>query len=221
LRGPARDDGPARERFLGIMAEQGARMTRLVEDLLSLSRIEMNEHRAPTEAIRIETVLQQAAEPLEPRAKARGMRITIDTGRDLPAVLGDSDELIQVFQNLFDNALKYGDAGTPIEVVVRPSNRALPGGRPGERQPAVAVAVRDHGAGIDREHLPRLTERFYRVDVADSRAQGGTGLGLALVKHVLNRHAGRLAIESTPGTGAAFTMHLPLRTAAMPLEPET
>ena len=166
MRGPARDDEAARERFLAIMAEQSGRMTRLVEDLLSLSRIEMNEHSPPTEDVAISGVLTSAAEPLEPRAKARGMRITIDASPGLPHVAGDSDELIQVFQNLLDNAIKYGAEGTPIEVVVRPSNRILTGARPGERQPAVAVAVRDHGQGIAREHLPRLTERFYRVDAA-------------------------------------------------------
>ena len=208
LRGPAREDAAARERFLGIMAEQGGRMTRLVEDLLSLSRIEMNEHRPPTEAMELASVLRQAAEPLEPRAKERGMRIEFDVPKDLPAVIGDSDELVQVFQNLFDNALKYGAEGTAIEVVARPSQRNLPI-RPGERGAAVAVAVRDHGSGISREHLPRLTERFYRVDAARSRALGGTGLGLAIVKHIVSHHRGAFEIESEPGQGSVFTVHLP------------
>ncbi len=209
LRGPAREDEGAREKFLSIMAEQGGRMTRLVEDLLSLSRIEMNEHSPPTETVAVAALLKSAAEPLEPRAKARGMRITIDASPGLPPVAGDSDELIQVFQNLLDNAIKYGAEGTPIEVVARPSNRILTGTRPGERQPAVAVAVRDHGQGITRDHLPRLTERFYRVDAARSRALGGTGLGLAIVKHIISHHRGSFEIESEPGQGSVFTVHLP------------
>jgi two-component system phosphate regulon sensor histidine kinase PhoR len=120
-------------------------------------------------------------------------------------VLGDRDELIRALENLVENALKYGAAGKRVDITVsRGQTRAgMPEGR---------VAVRDYGPGIAPEHLPRLTERFYRVDVTDSRAQGGTGLGLALVKHVLNRHGGRLTIESTLGAGATFTMHLPLRT---------
>ncbi|MDE1902928.1 MAG: PAS domain-containing protein [Alphaproteobacteria bacterium] len=211
LRGPAREDTAARDRFLGIMAEQGARMTRLVEDLLSLSRIEMNEHRAPTEAVRIENTLRQAADPLEPRAKARSMRFVFDIAPDLPPVAGDPDELVQVFQNLFDNALKYGDQGTTIEIVARPSTRALSGARPGDRG-GVAVAVRDHGAGIAHEHIPRLTERFYRVDAARSRALGGTGLGLAIVKHIVGHHRGAFEIDSELGQGSVFTVYLPVAT---------
>ena len=209
LRGPARDDSEARERFLGIMAEQGARMTRLIEDLLSLSRIEMNEHRAPTDAVNVEIALRQAADPLEPRAKTRGMRFTFDVAPDLPPVVGDPDELVQVFQNLFDNSLKYGDAGTAIEVVARPSTKVLGGARPGERAAGIAIAVRDHGPGIARDHIPRLTERFYRVDAARSRALGGTGLGLAIVKHIVSHHRGAFEIDSELGQGSVFTVHLP------------
>ncbi|MDE2166199.1 MAG: PAS domain-containing protein [Alphaproteobacteria bacterium] len=209
LRGPAHDDTEARERFLAIMAEQGARMTRLVEDLLSLSRIEMNEHRAPTEAVNVEMVLRQAADPLEPRAKARNMRFVFDVAPELPPVAGDLDELVQVFQNLFDNALKYGDSDTAIEVVARPSAKPLSGARPGERVAGVAIAVRDHGSGIAHEHIPRLTERFYRVDAARSRALGGTGLGLAIVKHIVSHHRGAFEIDSELGQGSVFTVHLP------------
>ena len=218
LRGPARDDEAARARFLAIMAEQGARMTRLVEDLLSLSRIEMNEHRAPTEPIAIDVILRQAAEPLEPRAKGRNMPFTFDLAAGLPPVLGDADELVQVFQNLLDNALKYGAEGTPIEIVAQPSTRILPGAKPGERYPGVAVAVRDHGTGIAREHLPRLTERFYRVDAARSRALGGTGLGLAIVKHIVSHHRGAFEIDSEPDQGSVFTVHLPAAFAKIPAE---
>jgi len=209
LRGPARDDGAARHHFLSIMAEQSQRMKRLVDDLLSLSRIEMNEHRPPTERVDLARLLPTVADFLGQRAAAREMEINLDLPSDLPAVLGDSDELAQVFQNLLDNAIKYSRAGTSIDVTARPSIRVLPGARPGERPPAVAVAVRDHGEGIDREHLPRLTERFYRVDAARSRELGGTGLGLAIVKHIINHHRGALEIDSEPGEGSVFTIHLP------------
>ncbi|HYM01722.1 MAG TPA: ATP-binding protein [Stellaceae bacterium] len=210
LRGPARDDGAARDHFLSIMAEQSQRMARLVDDLLSLSRIEMNEHRAPTERVHLGRLLRTVADLLDQRAAARDMRIVLDLPEDLPEVVGDPDELAQVFQNLFDNAIKYSRPGTPIELSAGPSPRFLPGVRPGERPSAIAVIVRDHGDGIDREHLPRLTERFYRVDAARSRELGGTGLGLAIVKHIVNHHRGALDIDSQLGEGTIFTVHLPL-----------
>ncbi|HEX7968475.1 MAG TPA: ATP-binding protein [Stellaceae bacterium] len=213
LRGPAREDGAARDRFLAIMAEQAQRMGRLVDDLLSLSRIEMNEHRPPTERVDIGQVLRTVADTLEQRAAARGMRIVLDLPQGLPPVLGDPDELAQVFQNLLDNAIKYSRAGTPIEVRAQPSSRFLPGTRPGERPAALAVTVRDHGEGIGREHLPRLTERFYRVDAARSRELGGTGLGLAIVKHIVSHHRGALDIDSEMGEGSIFTVHLPVAPA--------
>jgi two-component system phosphate regulon sensor histidine kinase PhoR len=142
---------------------------------------------------------------LQTLARDRGVDIKVTIPLDPLWVLGDRDELIRALENLVENALKYGAAGKRVDITVsRGQTRAgMPEGR---------VAVRDYGPGIAPEHLPRLTERFYRVDVTDSRAQGGTGLGLALVKHVLNRHGGRLTIESTLGAGATFTMHLPLRT---------
>jgi two-component system phosphate regulon sensor histidine kinase PhoR len=214
LRGPAREDTAARERFLGIMAEQAGRMARLVDDLLSLSRIEMNEHRAPTNAVDVRNVLRAVADTLEQRAAARQMRFDFKLPADLAPVLGDADELTQVFQNLFDNAIKYGAAGTAIEVSGFASSRALPAGRPGPRNAAVAIAVRDHGPGIPRDFLPRLTERFYRVDPARSRELGGTGLGLAIVKHIVSHHRGALDIDSELGQGSVFTVHLPVATAA-------
>ena len=214
LRGPARDDTAARDHFLAIMGEQSQRMKRLVDDLLSLSRIEMNEHQPPTERVELERLLRTVADLLEQRSAARDMRILLNLPPGRIEVLGDADELAQVFQNLFDNAIKYGRSGTSIEVTARPSPRFLPGSRPGERPAAIAVAVRDYGDGIGREHLPRLTERFYRVDAARSRELGGTGLGLAIVKHILNRHRGALDIESQPGQGSVFTVHLPLPAAS-------
>ncbi len=210
LRGPAKDDAAAHERFLAIMSEQAARMARLVDDLLSLSRIEMNEHRAPTAAIDIGGVLHAVADTLEQRAAARQMRFAFAIAPDLPPVLGDPYELMQVFQNLFDNAIKYSVPGTDILVTVAPSARTLPTERAGQRSAAVAVAVRDHGGGIAREYLPRLTERFYRVDPARSRELGGTGLGLAIVKHIVSHHRGVLDIDSELGKGSTFTVHLPV-----------
>ncbi|HWG79677.1 MAG TPA: ATP-binding protein [Stellaceae bacterium] len=210
LRGAARDDAAARDRFLAIMAEQAQRMARLVDDLLSLSRIEMNEHVAPTERVDIAQVLRAVADALEQRAAARDMRIVLALPADLPKLLGSADELAQVFQNLLDNAVKYSRRGTAIEVGAHPSPRLLPAARPGERPAALAVTVRDHGEGIAREHLPRLTERFYRVDAARSRELGGTGLGLAIVKHIVSHHRGALDIESELGQGTVFTVHLPM-----------
>lgn len=204
LRGPARDDAAARERFLGIMNEQAERMARLVNDLLSLSRIELNEHVAPTERIDLAPVIEHIADTLELRAAQRGMRLELSLPADLPAVPGDADELAQVFQNLLDNAIKYGRPHTAIAVAAAYDHAAVRRGGA-----FVRVAVTDHGEGISSEHLPRLTERFYRVDTARSREMGGTGLGLAIVKHILNRHRGRLEIESVLGRGSTFTVWLP------------
>lgn len=204
LRGPARDDLGAHDRFLGIMAEQSARMGRLVEDLLSLSKIEMNEHQSPTERVDVADLLSRVTNGLDQRAAGRGMMIRTVIPPDLPPALGDPDELAQVFQNLVDNAIKYARAGTDITVEVAPSSK---------RPTALAIAIRDHGDGIPREHLARLTERFYRVDTARSRELGGTGLGLAIVKHIVNHHRGLLEIDSELGRGSVFTIHLPTAVA--------
>jgi two-component system, OmpR family, phosphate regulon sensor histidine kinase PhoR len=207
LLGPAREDAEARERFLAIMHQQAARMTRLVEDLLSLSRIELNEHVMPQDGVALAPLLGDLAEALELRAGERDMRIRLAMPGDLSEVLGDRDELAQLFQNLLDNAIKYGRAGTEITVAAESAMRPrAEGGRGPARY--VSVAVRDRGDGIAREQLPRLTERFYRIDTARSREMGGTGLGLAIVKHIVNRHRGALEIESTPGVGSVFTVHL-------------
>jgi two-component system phosphate regulon sensor histidine kinase PhoR len=227
LRGPAREDAAARERFLTIMHEQGQRMSRLVADLLSLSRIELNEHTPPTGQVRLGEIIRTIVDGLEFKAAGKQMTIVIDAPPpngeiatrldDLPAVSGDDDELTQVFQNLIDNAIKYGRDGATIRIagwIVTPARGAVGTGMPLPAQrldrPAVAVAVMDEGEGIAREHLPRLTERFYRIETARSRELGGTGLGLAIVKHILNRHRGALDIDSTVGVGSAFTVHLPI-----------
>jgi len=218
LRGPARDDAEARLRFLAIMQEQAERMARLVEDLLSLSRIELHEHTPPNTAADLAMVLEGVVDALEMKAARRGMALRLQLPDGLPPVQGDRDELAQVFQNLVDNAIKYGRTGTPVAIDVSVLGAA------DERlrrlgRPAVAVAVVDQGEGIAREHLPRLTERFYRVDTARSREMGGTGLGLAIVKHIVNRHRGHLEVESEPGRGSRFTVTLRAALGRRPAEP--
>jgi len=206
LRGPAADDAPAQQRFLGIMAEQAARMQRLIDDLLSLSRIEISEHLPPEELLGITPLLERIVAGLEPVLAAHETRIEAALPPDLPMVPGDADQLTQLFTNLLDNAIKYGRRGGRIRLV------AARGGTDARFEAnGVLVSVADDGVGIAREHLPRLTERFYRVDKGRSRAVGGTGLGLAIVKHVVNRHRGRLLIDSVEGKGTTFTVWLPAR----------
>jgi two-component system phosphate regulon sensor histidine kinase PhoR len=201
LQGSARDDAKARERFLAIMREQARRMARLIDDLLSLSRIELNAHRRPDTPVDLVPIVRQVVDSLETLARDRGVAVNVEAANAL-TVLGDRDELVRIFENLVENALKYGAPGKRVDI-------RLGAGLSSENEPEGQVSVRDYGPGIAPEHLPRLTERFYRVDVKESRAQGGTGLGLALVKHILNRHRGRLTIESASGAGACFTIHLP------------
>jgi two-component system, OmpR family, phosphate regulon sensor histidine kinase PhoR len=207
LRGSAREDPAARERFLPIMQAQADRMARLIDDLLSLSRIELNAHLRPDKQVDVGAIVRQVADSLQTLARDRNVEVkTIGSSAPL-LVPGDRDELIRVFENLVENALKYAASGKRVDIVL-----SVGEGPDGKRE--ARIAVRDRGPGIAPEHLPRLTERFYRVDVSESRAQGGTGLGLALVKHILNRHGGRLTIESAPGRGATFTVHLPIAGAA-------
>jgi two-component system, OmpR family, phosphate regulon sensor histidine kinase PhoR len=200
LQGQARDDPAARTKFLSIMQAQATRMARLIDDLLSLSRIELNAHLRPNTRVELRGIVRQVVDGLQTLARDREVEIGVTASADQVEVLGDRDELLRVFENLIENALKYAASGKRVEVTLSADS---------VRNEA-RVAVRDFGPGIAPEHLPRLTERFYRVDVADSRAQGGTGLGLALVKHILNRHGGRLTIESVTGQGATFTAVLPL-----------
>ncbi len=204
LRGPAADDPPAQQRFLGIMGEQAARMNRLIDDLLSLSRIELIEHQAPSGTVELRDLIMRLIAGFEPRLKERSVQLDLRMPDELPAVIGDADQLAQVLQNLLDNAVKYGREGGTIRLDVTVASS----GRPG-----VKVMVADQGAGIPREHLPRLTERFYRVDTGRSRAAGGTGLGLAIVKHIVNRHRGQLSIESEEGIGTTVSVWLPQATA--------
>ena len=202
LQSSAKCDPSARERFLPIMAEQASRMTRLIDALLSLSRVEMNAHVPPSELIDLNEVINHAKDTLDPLARDMGFRFEV-TPFPRPAIVrGDRDELVQVMQNLVHNAFKYGERGGRVRVEAKhiPSL--------GRQAGRYAIAVIDNGPGIAPEHLPRLTERFYRVDVASSREKGGTGLGLAIVKHILNRHRGELAIASKPGKGSTFTVML-------------
>lgn len=208
LRGPARDDSEAQEKFLEMMDDQGRRMARLVGDLLSLSRIELKEHAQPTGEVDVAAVLERLATSLNYEAGERRMALSLAVPEGLPAVRGDENEVEQVIYNLMSNALKYGRADTSIAVVVQQHEQTPPHLRIA-RGPALSIAVTDHGEGIPAQHIPRLTERFYRVDTARSRELGGTGLGLAIVKHVLNRHRGELEIESRLGQGSTFTVWLP------------
>ena len=210
LRGPAADDPPAQQRFLGIMAEQAERMNRLIDDLLSLSRIELTEHQLPSEPVALAELLPRIAAAFEPHVAARQVTLRVEVAPDLPPVTGDEDQLAQVLQNLLDNAVKYGrDKGT----VLLSATRSQAGGNWPAR-PGVLVMVRDDGPGVAREHLPRLTERFYRVDKGRSRSVGGTGLGLAIVKHIVNRHRGQMLIESEEGRGTTITLWLPAQPEA-------
>ncbi|TDI60877.1 MAG: GHKL domain-containing protein [Alphaproteobacteria bacterium] len=207
LQTSAADDPVARERFLDIMARESGRMSRLIDDLLSLSRIEMDEHIQPTGTVRLDQVLSSVCEVLESRAADRDMSLHIDLGADLPSVRGDLDQLMQVFQNLLDNAIKYGDEGTQVCV----SSKILDASKT-EGQPSVVISVQNQGDVIPREMLPRLTDRFYRVDSARSRSLDSTGLGLAIVKHIVNRHRGSFAVASDDINGTVISVGLPIIT---------
>jgi two-component system phosphate regulon sensor histidine kinase PhoR len=196
LQGPAKDDVVAREKFLGIMADQARRMARLVGDLLSLSRIEQNLHIRPNATVDLRGIVAQIVDGLRAMAQESNVDVRLAPGAPV-VVLGDRDELLRLAENLIENAIKYG-APAPVDVSVE------------VRDGQGWLSVVDHGPGIAAEHLPRLTERFYRVDTSASRAKGGTGLGLALVKHIVARHRGRLSIESELGKGATFAVSLPL-----------
>lgn len=207
LRGPARNDTEARERFLGIMAAEAQRMERLVADLLSLSRVESEERMRPTGRVELKGLIDSVLRRLEPVAQTAGVALMRHLPEAEVLVPGDEDQLRQVITNLVENAIKYGGAGGPVEVGLATAEEIA-----GLRGPGARITVRDHGPGIERVHIPRLTERFYRIDSHRSREMGGTGLGLAIVKHIVNRHRGRMRVESEPGQGAEFIVELPTRT---------
>jgi two-component system phosphate regulon sensor histidine kinase PhoR len=207
LRGPAEDDPAARARFLGIMAEQSERMRRLIDDLLGLSRIELSEHQPPTGRACPARIVRAEVEALAPTAQARGAAISLDLDEAALAGPADAEQVAQIARNLIENALRHGRPGGQVTVSV---TRSEPGAD--RRLPArsgVVLTVADDGPGIAREHLPRLTERFYRVDKGRNRSAGGTGLGLAIVKHIVNRHRGVLLIDSREGEGSVFRVWLP------------
>lgn len=195
LQGPAKADTKAQERFLGIMLDQVNRMSRLVDDLLSLSRLELKSHIAPEQKVDLKPLISHVRDSLQPLAESLGVEIALAMPEDPVLVTGDRDELVQVFENLIENACKYGQEGKLVEVGLHRADSSN-----------VEVTVRDHGPGIEPEHVPRLTERFYRANVEASRSKKGTGLGLAIVKHILTRHRARLQIHSEPGQGSCFTV---------------
>jgi two-component system phosphate regulon sensor histidine kinase PhoR len=216
LKGHAKDDEEAREKFLDIMSIEAGRMRRLIDDLLSLTRIEQNEHVPPRDEVDIHGVVQDAAAALQGLARLDDMTLSVTEANGVPPIVGDRDELIQLFQNLMHNAIKYGHPGGHVRITVATATGPVaPPGRH-SAESFVAIAVQDDGEGIPREAIPRLTERFYRVDVRRSRERGGTGLGLAIVKHIVNRHHGRLLIDSKAGEGSTFTVLLPALPNAIP-----
>ncbi len=231
LRGHARADEAARDKFLGIMQSQAERMSRLIDDLLSLSRIELNEHIAPAGEVDLSHTVMDVVEALGPLARDRGVRLeTTLLAAGEARVVGDRDQIIQVIQNLVDNAIKYTPRDAPVTIVVKAGltvEAIMAPPKPGASRLALltpdhgpdiyaAVKVSDSGVGLAREHLPRLTERFYRVEGQKSGERSGTGLGLAIVKHIVNRHRGGLTVESVMGQGATFTAYFPMPAADRP-----
>jgi two-component system phosphate regulon sensor histidine kinase PhoR len=229
MRGPAREDKDSWDRFLGIMAGETERMSRLIADLLSLSRIESAEHVQPTSREYFGEIVMNSVDALQPLAGEKGVELVFDEPASLPPVTANRDELIQVVENLVSNAIKYSKGGQRITIrcgvapdgfaarteaaqvwpesermtLLQTSNRAA------INDPTVWMRVEDQGPGIEREHLPRLGERFYRADQSRGGKITGTGLGLAIVKHIMAHHRGGFAVETVMGQGTAFGVWLP------------
>lgn len=205
LQGPAKNDEAAREKFLGIMAVQGRRMTNLVDDLLSLSRVEMNAHKIPNEKVNLVTLLHNTMDSLTPLAEQQNIKLEFEEPEEEFVAIGEEDELSQVFQNLVHNAIKYGksDGEGYVRLFLAHIKRDK------NKQEQIKVIVEDNGIGIASHHIPRLTERFYRADIEQSREKGGTGLGLAITKHIITRHRGELKVNSRKGHGSIFSVLLP------------
>ncbi len=204
LQGPAKDDAPAQERFLHLMEREALRMNRLIGDLLSLSKVEVNERVRPTGIADVVSIVKRVITTLSSQAEEEHKKVVFNHPHAIAPIPGDEDEILQVFQNLIENAIKYSAPETEVSVTITEMERAA-----GVRGPALSVAVQDRGPGIAAGHIPRLTERFYRVDDSRSRDIGGTGLGLAIVKHIVSRHRGRLLIQSEQDVGSSFTVLLP------------
>lgn len=210
LRGPAKDDPQARDEFLRVMGDQAERMSKLVNDLLSLSKIEMNAHSSPISKVDFLRIVRTEKQHFEWSCKQKNVTLRMKLNDNLPPTKGDDDELAQVVRNLLGNAIKYTHSNTEIVVTVKLTSTLPDDPNFRNLTRAICFSVHDHGEGIPKEHIPRLTERFYRVDTARTRKVGGTGLGLAIVKHVLNRHHGALVIESEVGVGSTFSVYLPV-----------
>ena len=206
LQGPAKNDPEAQAYFLDLMAKEAERMVNLVTDLLSLSQVEVKERRRPKKTVDLNLIVAQAMASVRQMAEKRGMTVVYHAPETLPDVLGQHDDLVRVFINLLENAINYGRECGNIQVSVGIGDDRNPLGKA-----AISISVQDQGEGIPAADIPRLTERFYRVDKSRSRNVGGTGLGLAIVKHVLVRHRGKLLIESLPGQGSTFSVYLPLK----------
>lgn len=199
--GPAAKDAAAKEKFLGIMRNQAGRMSKLIDDLLSLSRIEMRQHVRPTTRLDLATLLREVKEGLQMQAAEANVTVNLSFPETGAQTTGDHDELYEVFENVLENAVKYGGDGGKVDVALTPvTDRTAFGWQ---------VTVTDYGMGVDPMHVPRLTERFYRVDAESSRQKKGTGLGLAIVKHIVARHHGALSIKSHPGQGTRVEVLLP------------
>ena len=205
LQGPAKEDVGSHGRFLEIMSNEAQRMARMIDDLLSLSRVEASERMRPQQTVDITELLGVTEELFISRVQRRSMRLDFDMDPNLPILLGDRDELMEVFQNLIDNAIKYGQEKTPITIGVGLIDCIPEIGGPG-----ISISIKNKGEGIKADQIPRLTERFYRTDKGRSREMGGTGLGLAIVKHIISRHRGHLQIQSKLNKSTTFTVYLPL-----------
>ncbi|MCH2546472.1 MAG: ATP-binding protein [Alphaproteobacteria bacterium] len=210
LQGPAKDDKEAHEQFLKLMNDQAQRMSQLVQDLLTLSKVEVDASKPPMEKVSLVKLVRREIQHFDWAAQQKNMQLRVDMKDNIPAVRGDEGELAQVVHNLVGNAIKYGVAGSDVTINLRVSTSfpSIANFRTYDR--AICLSVRDKGDGIPKEHIPRLTERFYRVDTARTRKVGGTGLGLAIVKHIVHRHRGVMTIDSVVGKGSVFSVYLPI-----------
>lgn len=210
LQGPAKNDETAREQFLRLMGEQAQRMSRLVQDLLTLSKVEVDAEKPPMGKVDLSSVVRHEVQHFDWTARQKKMQIRLDIKQNTPPVLADEGELAQVVHNLLSNAIKYGAPESDVTISLRISSSFPNVANFRSQSQAVCLTVRDKGEGIPKEHIPRLTERFYRVDTARTRKIGGTGLGLAIVKHIVHRHRGVLTIDSVVGKGSVFSVYLPI-----------